>query len=144
MINSALSNRMTWVDISDMVAAERAGGNPIAALVHSLDLANNTVTLTLPNSAYDPFSCSVSTGEEEGAITTTSPASTPNDDICTRTHIDVTIDLTLSAFNNVRDLYTDRAAARRKEEKAAAASDYVINKVRDQVRDRGGRFSSSY
>ncbi|KAJ1435199.1 hypothetical protein B484DRAFT_301185, partial [Ochromonadaceae sp. CCMP2298] len=47
VINSALGSGMGWEDIELMVEAERAGGNPIASLVHTLDLENNKLTLRL-------------------------------------------------------------------------------------------------
>lgn len=112
---------MSWDDITDMVAAEKSAGNPIASLIKKLDLPNSSVVLSLPNSMYFP-------GDDEDDNANAGAA-----DISTNSLIDVTIDLTQSAYNNARDLYQQRAVARSKEEKAAAASDYVIKKVRDQV-----------
>lgn len=119
MINSALNNKMSWDDVSDMVAAEKAIGNPIASLIKKLDLSNGTVVLSLPNSMYSVDSDQSNNSEENE--TYSSPI------------IDVTIDLAETAFNNARLFYQERAAARKKEEKASAASEYVIKKVKDQV-----------
>ncbi|CAM9258170.1 unnamed protein product, partial [Ectocarpus fasciculatus] len=119
VINSALSNRMSWDDISDMVAAETNAGNPIASLIKKLDLENDTAVLKLPNTMYSE------PDDEEEVGSGRDPSSAQ--------YIDATIDLTSSAFNNASALYQERATVKRKEEKAAAASDYVIKKVRDQV-----------
>lgn len=88
-------------------------GNPIASLVKKLDLGNNSVILKLPNGLY------VSPDEKGISACPT---------------LDIAVDLAESAFNNARSRYQDRAAAKRKEEKAASQSEYVIQKVRDQVR----------
>lgn len=120
VINSALSNRMAWDDINDMVVSQTNAGNPIASLIKKLDLENHTALLRLPNSHYIETSdgCSNSISSK---------------DITSQPFIDVSIDLTMTAFNNASAMYKERAAAARKEEKASASSEFVIRKVRDQV-----------
>lgn len=40
---------MDWQDLVSMIKAERRAGNPVAAVVHSLELDRNQATLVLSN-----------------------------------------------------------------------------------------------
>ena len=40
---------MDWLELESMVREERRAGNPVACLIHSLQLDQNRVTLVLAN-----------------------------------------------------------------------------------------------
>lgn len=48
-VNSALAGGMDWPSLQKLIKDERRAGNPVASLIHSLDLANNSATLILGN-----------------------------------------------------------------------------------------------
>lgn len=56
-VNSALAGGMDWPSLHKLIKDERRAGNPVAALIHQLDLERNTATLLLSN---------LLDGEEEG------------------------------------------------------------------------------
>jgi hypothetical protein len=155
VINSALTSKISWHDIAEMVKVETEKKNPIASLIVKLNLEHDKVTLRLPNEMYsapdnvdESSSSAVVAVTQELSINTktrsseksrkksgASSAAVSNEfrDVTRDPFIDVEIDLTQSAFNNARAIYADRAAARKKEEKVVASSKYVIKKVEDQV-----------
>ena len=47
VVRSALEHGVNWDDLLRLVAAEAAGGNPIASLIKGMDLARGTITLAL-------------------------------------------------------------------------------------------------
>lgn len=49
-VNECLAQGMEWTDIAELIEAEATDGNPIAALIHKLDLGNNRVVLKLDGS----------------------------------------------------------------------------------------------
>ena len=48
-VNSALAGGMSWTELEAMIKEERRLGNPVAAMIKSLDLANNEITINLEN-----------------------------------------------------------------------------------------------
>jgi len=54
VVNSALDSGMDWEDLEHLVEVEQTNGNPVASLIHSLDLENDSIVLELPGeSGYD-------------------------------------------------------------------------------------------
>lgn len=49
-VNQCLAQGMEWTDIADLIEAEAAEGNPIAGLIHKLDLSKNRIVLKLDSS----------------------------------------------------------------------------------------------
>ena len=107
VLNSALGAGMSWEDISEMVAADAARGNPIAALVVSMKLDKHLVTIRL----QDPF---IDAEDDEQIASGTKT---------------IEIDLSMSAFANARRLYGGRKTAKVKEAKTIEASVRVIQNV---------------
>jgi hypothetical protein len=52
-VRSALANGMDWADLGQMVKEERKAGNPVAGLIHSMQLEKNQITLLLSNNLDD-------------------------------------------------------------------------------------------
>jgi hypothetical protein len=48
-VNSLVGDGMAWGDVEQMIREERRAGNPVAALIQSMDLPNNKVTVSLTN-----------------------------------------------------------------------------------------------
>lgn len=48
-MNSALAGGMDWPSLHKLIKDERRAGNPVAQLIHALDLENNCATLILSN-----------------------------------------------------------------------------------------------
>eukprot|EP00793_Prasinoderma_coloniale_P005165 PRCOL_00000926-RA len=47
--NSALAGGMDWKDLGQLIKTEKKAGNPVAGLIHSLQLERNAITLLLRN-----------------------------------------------------------------------------------------------
>lgn len=52
-VRSALASGMDWKDLAKMVKDEKKAGNPVAGLIHSLQLDKNQITLLLSNNLDD-------------------------------------------------------------------------------------------
>ena len=48
-VREALARGLSWKELKALIKGERDAGNPVAALVHSLQLESNRVTLLLSN-----------------------------------------------------------------------------------------------
>lgn len=47
VVNSALDSGMDWDDLANLVEVEQQNGNPVASLIHALDLENDAMLLNL-------------------------------------------------------------------------------------------------
>ncbi|KAF0686277.1 Aste57867_21883 [Aphanomyces stellatus] len=101
VIRSALASGMDWTDLDDLIKQEQHNGNPVATLIHKLDLAQNRVHVLL---------CDVDADDEAIA------------------HC-VAIDLSLSALANARELYSKKKTAVKKAQKAIEATDKAIEQA---------------
>ncbi|CAH0479460.1 unnamed protein product [Peronospora belbahrii] len=110
VIRSALASGMDWRGLEELVRYEQKNGNPVASLIHQLDLEHNRVSILLCDEDEDDEDehGGDGTGEED------KPA-----------HI-IWIDLSLSALANAREIYTKKKKARAKAEKATEATDEAI------------------
>ena len=98
--NEAIASGMSWGDLGRMVAQGRESGNEVAAAIHSLQLEDNRITLSLKDPYdLDSQSCSVS------------------------------IDLGISAHANARQLYSARKRHIEKQTKTSDASHKVVKKA---------------
>ncbi|ETV91316.1 hypothetical protein H310_14136 [Aphanomyces invadans] len=101
VIRSALASGMDWSDLEDLIKQEQHNGNPVATLIHKLDLAQNRVSVLL---------CDQEAEDEAVA------------------HL-VSIDLSLSALANARELYSKKKTAVKKAQKAIEATDKAIEQA---------------
>lgn len=97
-VRSALATGMKWNDLARMIKEERKAGNPIASIIHSLQLEKDQITLLLCNNLDDM-------DEEEK----TQPATK------------VELDLSLSAHANARRWFELKKKQMAKQEKTVAA-----------------------
>lgn len=52
-VRSILASGMDWKDLTRMIKEEKKAGNPVAGLIHSLQLDKNQITLLLSNNLDD-------------------------------------------------------------------------------------------
>lgn len=97
-VRSALATGMNWSDLIRMIKEERKAGNPIASIIHGLQLEKDQITLLLCNNLDDM-------DEEEK----TKPATK------------VEVDLSLSAHANARRWFEQKKKQLAKQEKTVAA-----------------------
>jgi predicted ribosome quality control (RQC) complex YloA/Tae2 family protein len=97
-VRAALASGMDWKGLVRMVKEEKKAGNPIAGLIHSLQLEKNCITLLLSNNLDDM-------DEEEK----------------TRPVDKVEVDLALSAYANARRWFETKKKQASKQEKTVAA-----------------------
>ncbi|CAI5735624.1 unnamed protein product [Peronospora destructor] len=110
VIRSALASGMDWRGLEELVRYEQKNGNPVASLIHQLDLEHNRVSLLLCDEDVgdEGEHGGDGTGEEDKAA-----------------HV-IWIDLSLSALANAREIYTKKKKAGAKAEKATEATDKAI------------------
>ncbi|CAI5731612.1 unnamed protein product [Hyaloperonospora brassicae] len=110
VIRSALASGLDWRGLEELVKYEQKNGNPVASLIHKLDLEHNRVALLLcddDESDEDEYGGD-GTGEEDR-----------------QAHI-IWIDLSLSTLANAREVYTKKKKAGAKAIKASEATDKAI------------------
>eukprot|EP00879_Flechtneria_rotunda_P009714 GHRR01010163.1.p1 GENE.GHRR01010163.1~~GHRR01010163.1.p1 ORF type:complete len:564 (+),score=252.88 GHRR01010163.1:1740-3431(+) len=99
-VNAALATGMDWRELESLIKEERRSGNPVAGLIHSLQLDQNKITLLLSN---------LLDGEEEDEEALTRPATK------------VQVDLSLTAYANAAAHHAARKKQAAKQEKTLAA-----------------------
>ncbi|BBM96816.1 nuclear export mediator factor NEMF [Marchantia polymorpha subsp. ruderalis] len=97
-VRTALASGMDWKDLGRMIKEEKKAGNPVAGVIHSLQLETNQITLLLSNNLDDM-------DEEEK----------------TRPVDKVEVDLSLSAHANARRWFEMKKKHATKQEKTLAA-----------------------
>ncbi|POM59388.1 Nuclear export mediator factor NEMF, partial [Phytophthora palmivora] len=110
VIRSALASGMDWRGLEELVRYEQKNGNPVASLIHQLDLEHNRVAILLCDDDEDDEDedGGDGTGEEDK-----------------QAHV-IWIDLSLSALANAREIYTKKKKAGEKVKKATEATDKAI------------------
>jgi len=113
VIRSALASGMDWRGLEELVRYEQKNGNPVASLIHQLDLEHNRVAVLLCDDDDDDDDADAEdggdgTGEEDK-----------------QAHV-IWIDLSLSALANAREVYTKKKKAGEKVKKATEATDKAI------------------
>eukprot|EP00877_Chromochloris_zofingiensis_P000091 jgi/Chrzof1/10082/Cz04g26130.t1 len=106
-VNAAIATGMDWKDLERMIKDERKAGNPVAALIHSLQLDQNKATLLLSNFLDDDYE-----DKDESALT------------CPATKVPV--DLGLSAYSNARVHHELRKKQLAKQAKTIAANEAAL------------------
>ncbi|RLO07592.1 hypothetical protein DYB28_001101 [Aphanomyces astaci] len=101
VVRSALATGMDWNDLDDLIKQEQHNGNPVATLIHKLDLSQNRLSVLLCDQEA-----------EEDAVA----------------HC-ISIDLSLSALANARELYSKKKSAVKKALKAIDATDLAIQQA---------------
>ena len=48
-VRAALANGLNWKELKQLIKREKAAGNPVASLIHTLELEQNRMTLLLSN-----------------------------------------------------------------------------------------------
>ncbi|KAG7397809.1 hypothetical protein PHYBOEH_000190 [Phytophthora boehmeriae] len=111
VIRSALASGMDWRGLEELVRYEQKNGNPVASLIHKLDLEHNRVAILLCDEESDDE------GDDEGGDGTGEQDK--------QAHV-IWIDLSLSALANAREIYTKKKKAGEKVKKATEATDKAI------------------
>ncbi|TDH72696.1 uncharacterized protein CCR75_006046 [Bremia lactucae] len=110
VIRSALASGMNWNSLEELVRYEQKKGNPVASLIHKLDLEHNRVAILLCDEDDDGEGKDGGDGigEEDK-----------------KAHV-IWIDLSLSALANARNIYTMKKKVGEKVLKATEATDKAI------------------
>uniref|UniRef100_K3WCD0 Ribosome quality control complex subunit 2 n=1 Tax=Globisporangium ultimum (strain ATCC 200006 / CBS 805.95 / DAOM BR144) TaxID=431595 RepID=K3WCD0_GLOUD len=115
VIRSALASGMDWRGLEELVRFEQKNGNPVASLIHELDLAHNRVSILLCDSDNDNDNDDDEEDEDEDE----------KDQQDKQAHV-IWIDLSLSALANAREIYTKKKKAGEKVQKATEATQRAI------------------
>lgn len=111
-VNDVLKAGMPWAEIKMLIKEEQAAGNPVAALIHSLQLEKNQVTLILSNTLDDA-------DEEEMA----------------RPAEKVEVDLSMNAHANATAFYGNKKARVAKQEKTLASSGKALQAAEEKAKE---------
>lgn len=117
VIRSALASGMDWRGLNELVRFEQKNGNPVACLIHELDLANNRVSILL---------CDDDDNENEDTLTEDEEDDEDEKDQQDKQAYVIWIDLSLSALANAREIYTKKKKAGEKVQKATEATQKAI------------------
>lgn len=110
VLRSALASGMNWRGLEELVRYEQKAGNPVASLIHRLDLEKNRVAVLLCDADEE-------VEDEDGGDGT--------GELDKEAHV-IWIDLALSALANAREIYTKKKKAGEKVKKATEATDKAI------------------
>ncbi|KXL47776.1 hypothetical protein M433DRAFT_110466 [Acidomyces richmondensis BFW] len=133
-VNGLIAQGMDWIDIGRLIESEQARNNAVAEIIKMpLKLHENIITLLL--SEYDGLE------EEEFVDETDSEGSeTENDEHASTKpgkavdrRLEVDINLSLSAYANVREYYVQRRSAAEKQERTAKASERALKSTEQKV-----------
>ncbi|KAI9913755.1 hypothetical protein PsorP6_006139 [Peronosclerospora sorghi] len=107
VIRSALATGMDWRGLEELVRFEQKNGNPVASLIHKLDLEHNRIALLLCDNDDDDEADDVGQDGDKQAH-------------------EIWINLSLSALANAREIYSERKKAGVKVKKATEATNKAI------------------
>jgi predicted ribosome quality control (RQC) complex YloA/Tae2 family protein len=110
VINSALDTGMDWEALEQLVEVEQTNRNPIALLIHKLQLEQDAMVLSLPTLCV--------TGE---------------DGIGNVPHVNVTVSLQESAFGNARVMFAKYRAYKEKSVKTLEASTKALKAAEESA-----------
>lgn len=113
VIRSALASGMDWRGLNELVRFEQKNGNPVACLIHELDLAHNRVSILLCDNDNDNEDEDDDEEDDE------------KDQQDKQAYV-IWIDLSLSALANAREIYTKKKKAGEKVQKATEATQRAI------------------
>ncbi|GMH40784.1 hypothetical protein BSKO_08688 [Bryopsis sp. KO-2023] len=112
-VNEVVATGMAWKDVENLIKEEAEGGNPIAGLIHSLQLDKNSITLLLEQEM------DVEEEEEEEEEEQFADEKNPK-------KIKVQVDLGLSAFGNASMHYGTKKENIRKEQRTHQAKESAL------------------
>lgn len=118
VIRSALASGMDWRELEELVRYEQKNGNPVASLIHQLDLEHNRVSILLCDGDDDE---DVEEDEEDEEDEDSDDKNAEDK----KAHV-ILIDLALSALGNAREIYAKKKKAGEKAKKAAMATERAI------------------
>jgi predicted ribosome quality control (RQC) complex YloA/Tae2 family protein len=143
-VQTLIDQKMDWKNIEKLIKVEQSRGNEIAKMIKSLNLAKNEITITLvdiddneelENSNDDnltddsDWSSDDSDSEEEEEESEKS-ASNKGKEINT---VDVTIDITQSAFANSSRYFDAKKSAKEKQEKTSKSAAFAIRSSEQKI-----------
>ena len=106
LLRNGLASSMDWGELQALISDAAKAGDELANMVHSLDLANKSVTLVL-------------TEEEDDA----------DEEALTRPATAVKLDISASALANARSYYTQKKAAASKTIKTVHAAEHAVKQA---------------
>ena len=112
IVRSALASGVDWNELDRLIKAQKKAGDPLALMIHRLQLEENRVHLLLSNNLDDA---------DEEALT--APVAV------------VAIDIDLSAYANARSYYDRKKKTAEKHGKAMSASEVAIKRASKMVED---------
>ncbi|CAK9091337.1 Nuclear export mediator factor Nemf (Serologically defined colon cancer antigen 1 homolog) [Durusdinium trenchii] len=118
IVRSAVASGMSWDELDDLIAMEKEKGNPIASLIVSTQLDNNKITLRLPRQPEDDTD---EDADEDELDAKRKRQHSP--------FIKVSVDINLSAFANVSELFQTKKQAVDKAERTEVASARVVREA---------------
>ncbi|KAJ0391869.1 hypothetical protein P43SY_011914 [Pythium insidiosum] len=116
VVRSALASGMDWRGLEELVHFEQKNGNPVASLIHELDLAHNRVAILLCDGDDDDDTEDDDDKQEDK-----------------QAHV-IWIDLSLSALANAREIYSKKKKAGEKVKKATEATTRAIEMAAKQTK----------
>ncbi|KAK4532008.1 hypothetical protein CCYA_CCYA10G2865 [Cyanidiococcus yangmingshanensis] len=143
IIRAALASGIDWKEIEQMLVLERRRGNPIAQIIHSLQLSDNEMTLMLSGDARTASTSRSRTATRLNKTNDNHDSDNESDDgdhndddipnepqeedesIDDRVEL-VKIDISQSAFANAQRYYEQRKKAAEKEMKTIEASEHAL------------------
>lgn len=108
-VNDALAGGMSWAALERLIKEESAAGNPVAAVIDSIQIDRGRITVLLP--------------ELDDSETSDAERNTRSRN---RRKVRVTLQLDLSAHANARQYYGARRKHQAKKERTLAANDKAI------------------
>jgi predicted ribosome quality control (RQC) complex YloA/Tae2 family protein len=149
VVRSAVASGMSWSELDELVAAEKARGNPIAALIEKTKLDSNEVVLRLPNpdllyatSASDSGGSTDRGSGSDSDSGSESSGSGSSDELMRSTgerrrkgkarpaqpqSVTVSVDINLSAYANVSAHFSTKKSAAVKVERTIEQSNKVLD-----------------
>jgi len=122
-VRDAVSAGMDWAELDAMIKEEKKGGNPVAALVDSLQLGKNKVTVLLPDLVEEERGSDYgSDGNNDDGGRATSMKQQQQQQSQRVKKVKVQLDLSLSAYANARAYYEIRRKQLDKQQRTIAAS----------------------
>lgn len=108
VLKSALDSGMNWDELHELVQLEQKNGNPVANLIHSMDLARHSATIIMQNESE------VGDGDALANI--------------------VQVDIHKTAMANARDLYTRKKDTAVKVKKTIQSTDKVLTMAKKNAK----------
>ncbi|KAJ1654218.1 hypothetical protein IWQ61_005810 [Dispira simplex] len=127
---NAVASGMSWKDIGDLLAHERGQGNPVAEIIHELDLKRNEIILSLRGSVQSDEDLFSTDDEDDndnsnGEVGQATESSAPTQ---------VAVDIYLSAFANAQHYYDNKKYSAKKHEKSVAVSAKALKSAEHTIR----------